>query len=415
MTACEDYGSAVRQDASVLTRYRNSRLLVLVGMMTAAALLLVGFIATPDSSAVALQGKFANWTDLEGRDEEAYMDGEKNILDMFYKEENEDDAEVEKAYTDEHNRLVLRLEKELQDQMAREVQNALQKNFQKALDESDVANKMRRLENDVAGQNSTLQSFNDDIVPKIRSLEHAVCDGRPCKDWPKVLAEETRKVEEETSRNNLLSKTLEELGGREKQYIKEMSDLETKYRLSDQETNEWKDRAKKYAIKAEKYWELLHTTPAPPPPAPTPPRCSGLKELEGTSGEITAGINENSASSEEDCRWIIRAPPGSSSITLHFSNVHIYGSKSRVSVFVGPENVALYEHEDVINWSSAFVSFTGTVYPRPVHCNSNEVLVVLHGEPRQKESGFDMSWEADEKSQEKAIQGAELQQSAAHH
>eukprot|EP00961_Rhodomonas_salina_P082112 1104325-Rhodomonas_salina.2 len=134
---------------------------------------------------------------------------------------------------------------------------------------------------------------------------------------------------------------------------------------------------------------------------PPPPRCAGLTEVDGASGNITTGVSTSPAGTVEDCRWIIRAPPGRSSITLQFSEVHIMGDKSRVSIFVGPENVALYKNEDVslrfalrcefeaifckvdaigadtseqvVNWSSAYRSFSGSTFPLPVHCNSNEV------------------------------------------
>ena len=60
---------------------------------------------------------------------------------------------------------------------------------------------------------------------------------------------------------------------------------------------------------------------------------------------------------------------------LRFPNVQLKGADSRVSIFVGPENVELYKHEDVVNWASAYKSFTGSAYPAPIVCPSNEVHV----------------------------------------
>jgi len=78
---------------------------------------------------------------------------------------------------------------------------------------------------------------------------------------------------------------------------------------------------------------------------------------------------------------------------LHFPDLHVKGNEGRVSIFVGPENVALYKNEDVINWASAFKSFTGEAYPLPIVCPSNEVLVVFKTDAHNAvNSKLTMTW-----------------------
>jgi hypothetical protein len=58
-----------------------------------------------------------------------------------------------------------------------------------------------------------------------------------------------------------------------------------------------------------------------------------------------------------------------------------------------PENVALYKNEDIINWASAFKSFTGDAYPAPIVCPSNEVLVVFKTDAHNAaKSSMKMTW-----------------------
>eukprot|EP00802_Teleaulax_amphioxeia_P008096 Tamp_08104.p1 GENE.Tamp_08104~~Tamp_08104.p1 ORF type:complete len:315 (-),score=79.07 Tamp_08104:507-1451(-) len=157
---------------------------------------------------------------------------------------------------------------------------------------------------------------------------------------------------------------------------------EKDYASAKSEMQHWKDLATEYH-------EALQQTPPPPPPLP-PPHCKGLMTIYGASGSVDTGGPATDLE-HNDCRWIIKSP--SSAIVLHFPDLHVKGDTGRVTIFVGPENVALYKNEDIINWASAFKSFTGEAYPSPIVCPSNEVLVVFqtdaHNAPNSK---LKMTW-----------------------
>lgn len=150
--------------------------------------------------------------------------------------------------------------------------------------------------------------------------------------------------------------------------------------------------AEHYKELATEYFNELQQTPpppTPPPPAP-PPHCKGLVTLLGPSGSVDTG-GPATDPEHNDCRWLIKST--SSAIVLHFPDVHVKGDEGRVSIFVGPENVALYKNEDVINWASAFKSFTGDAYPNPIVCPSSEVLVVFKTDAANAfKSKLKMTW-----------------------
>jgi len=151
--------------------------------------------------------------------------------------------------------------------------------------------------------------------------------------------------------------------------------------------------------------KVIPPPPAPHPPIPPPPpHCSGITTIYGHAGTISSGPAGSAKDrSHLDCRWIIKSPD--SSIVLRFPNLKVMGSGSRVSVFVGPENVRLYKDQDMLNWALAYKSFTGMSYEAPIVCNSNEVLVVLQNgdENDAKKNELDLTWTSGVKASAKAL------------
>jgi len=118
--------------------------------------------------------------------------------------------------------------------------------------------------------------------------------------------------------------------------------------------------------------------------------CSGLKFFLSRSGTVTTGTGP--APSPNDCRWVITAP-NASHITLTFADFNVPGVFGRVWIFVGPADVALWSSNDVIETGRAYASFTGSMDPSPVECDSNTVLVVFETEDSDADhAGFNMTW-----------------------
>ncbi len=127
-----------------------------------------------------------------------------------------------------------------------------------------------------------------------------------------------------------------------------------------------------------------------PVAAKTQLHCSGLKVLRGRNGTITTG--KGPAPSPNDCRWVIIAP-NTSQITLTFADFNVPGVFGRVWIFVGPADVSQWSANDVIETGRAYASFTGSVDPSPVDCESNTVLVVFETEDSDADhAGFRMTW-----------------------
>ena len=123
---------------------------------------------------------------------------------------------------------------------------------------------------------------------------------------------------------------------------------------------------------------------------PQPVHCSGLQSLKGRSGTITTGTGP--APDPNDCRWIITAA-NATQLTLTFTNFNVNGIFSRVWVFVGADDVARWQSDDVIETGRAYASFTGDVDPPPVVCHSGTALIIFETEASDApHAGFRMSW-----------------------
>jgi len=328
----ESYGSI---GSNALARNRRVRLVAVALSMAALALVAMVWPQGQTRISAFQMGESKNWSNFEpSANAEAYIDGEKNILDLFFRESEATNTMVDKAYAVARQRLVKRLEEELEAHFQEEVQEALRARRDK-LARSQIQSEIGALGKSMEAQQTSVQGLAE-LGAKIRALELDLCSGKPCKEVPEAI----------------VSKERGRWADKEQEYAAQIAALQKK-------SKDWEDKARKYLA-------MLQSKPPPP-------RCAGLTEVDGASGNITTGVSTSPAGTVEDCRWIIRAPPGRSSITLQFSEVHIMGDKSRVSIFVGPENVALYKNEDVVNWSSAYRSFSGSTFPLPVHCNSNEV------------------------------------------
>ncbi len=242
------------------------------------------------------------------------------------------------------------------------------------------------------------------IVSRAKEVEGEVCKGVPCDNWSELLAGAQKKVDALTKELDLAMeshrKSIFEMSEKDKNLLVEIAADEEKARKLEEDLTYWHGLANVYyamihaphnatevPVHATHYADnpkvgevvvgKVIPPPAPPPPIPPPPpHCSGITTIYGHAGTISSGPAGSAKDrSHLDCRWIIKSPD--SSIVLRFPNLKVMGSGSRVSVFVGPENVRLYKDQDMLNWALAFKSFTGMSYEAPIVCNSNEVSVCL--------------------------------------
>jgi hypothetical protein len=136
--------------------------------------------------------------------------------------------------------------------------------------------------------------------------------------------------------------------------------------------------------------EVKNSSKAVIPVATNQLHCSGLKIIRAKNGTLKTG--KGTAPSPNDCRWVITAP-NASHITLTFSDFNVPGVFGRVWIFVGPADVTQWSSDDVIETGRAYASFTGSVDPGPVECDSNTVLVVFKTEDSDAaDAGFCMTW-----------------------
>ena len=278
-----------------------------------------------------------------------------------------------------HPGLLAELQKEIEREMKEEVQEAVDKEQQEYYlrNTANIQHEMGAVMKDVDAQKSINAQFTA-MVTRAQSLEKEICKGESCEDWDTLLAGAQKKVDALRKELALERKThhsdLDRIREEDKDLTADMDSDEQTARTVEQDLTYWRGLANVY-------YAMLHPrtapmqTPSPPLPSrlpPPPPHCSGLKLIYGAAGSISSGPAGTATDLEHnDCRWIIKSP--NAEIVLRFPNLKVFGSDGRVSIFVGPENVALYKNEDVVNWASAYKSFTGLAYPAPIVCPAGEV------------------------------------------
>jgi hypothetical protein len=310
----------------------------------------------------------------------SFTKGEAHMINDVFNQESSKEELTDPVYGLVHPELLLELQKEIEREMQEEVDAAVKKEQQEYYlrTTATIQKEMGAVMDDVDKQKKINAKFHA-MVKRAKELESGICAGGSlrCDNWNALLAAAQKKVDS-------LKKQLDDAHG--EHTVDEAADHqkdedeaalvdseEQKASKMEEELNYWKGLANVYYI-------MLHPPPKPPAPAPSlsfpppPPHCSGLKTIYGATGSVSTGPAGTATGPEHtDCRWIIKT--SNPDIVLRFPNVQLKGADSRVSIFVGPENVALYKHEDVVNWASAYKSFTGSAYPAPIVCPSNEVHV----------------------------------------
>lgn len=273
-----------------------------------------------------------------------------------------------------HPSLLAELQKEIEKEMSEEVQEAVDKEQQEYYlrNTGKIQHEMGAVMQDVDAQKSINAHFSA-MVTRAKSLEKDICKGESCENWDLLLAGAQKKVDalskelaiERRTHKNDLNRIREE----DKDLTANMDSDEQKARKLEEDLTYWRGLANVYYAMLHPRTAPMQTpTPLPPPP----PHCSGLKLIYGAAGSISSGPAGTATDLEHnDCRWIIKSP--NPEIVLRFPNLKVLGAEGRVSIFVGPENVELYKNEDVVNWASAYKSFTGLAYPAPVVCPAGEV------------------------------------------
>jgi len=280
-----------------------------------------------------------------------------------------------------HPSLLAELQHEIEREMAEEVQEAVDKEQQEYYlrNTASIQREMGAVMKDVNAQKSINSRFSA-MVKRAKSLEKEICTGESCEDWDSLLAGAQKKVDalskELATERKLHRADLDRISEEDKDLTADMFSDEQKALKVEQDLTYWRGLTNVY-------YAMLHprTAPAPvqtpPPVPPPPPHCSGLKLIYGAAGSISSGPAGTATDLDHnDCRWIIKSP--NPEIVLRFPNLKVLGAEGRVSIFVGPENVELYKDEDVVNWSSAYKSFTGLAYPAPIVCPAGEVGLHLH-------------------------------------
>ena len=315
-----------------------------------------------------------HWTRKENIDEPSYVAGEQHVMHDVFKQQTVEDAAVKEAFYNARDKMSRILEATIERQEAREEVAAVDAERRKHwVQPKRVEGEMRNMYSDIYHSHQLMYNFNK-LGEEVRGVEDKICDGHPCKHWHALLDKTQAKAQD-----------LEQFRGRK--HVMTLS----KHRVAEDMARDEKEAQHYKELATEYFNELQQTPPPPPPPPPTPPpHCKGLVTLLGPSGSVDTG-GPATDPEHNDCRWLIKST--SSAIVLHFPDFHVKGDEGRVSIFVGPENVALYKNEDVINWASAFKSFTGDAYPNPIVCPSSEVLVVFKTDAANAfKSKLKMTW-----------------------
>lgn len=356
----------------------------------------------------------------------SYVKGEKHMMDDVFAQESSKSEMEDTVYTLVHPDLLIELQHEIEVEMEEEVQVAVKKEQQEYYlrTTATIQKEMGAVMDDVDRQKIINTKFSA-MVSRAKRLEKQVCKGEKCENWDALLAGAQKKVD-------ALRKELAAENKRYKAHVSLESDKDKDESAmvddDEQQAQKMEEDLTYWHGLANVYYAMLHPrTTQPPPipyqtPSPPPPHCSGLKTIYGPTGSITSGpaggageVPADSATLyNNDCRWVIKSP--APAIVLRFPNLKVLGSEGRISIYVGPDNVALYKNEDVINWQSAYKSFTGLAYPAPIVCHSNEVLVVFHTAASDAaKSEFDMTWTSGIEASAKALiddalQSTEVQQ-----
>eukprot|EP00277_Geminigera_cryophila_P004974 CAMPEP_0179428782 /NCGR_PEP_ID=MMETSP0799-20121207/14357_1 /TAXON_ID=46947 /ORGANISM="Geminigera cryophila, Strain CCMP2564" /LENGTH=360 /DNA_ID=CAMNT_0021204427 /DNA_START=114 /DNA_END=1196 /DNA_ORIENTATION=+ len=345
----------------------------------------------------------------------SYVKGEKHMMDDVFAQESSKSELQDTVYSLVHPDLLLELQREIEAEMAQEVEAAVKKQQQIYYLETTatIQTEMSAVMADVDMQKLINTKFAA-MVSRAKILESAVCNGEKCENWDVLLAGAQRKVE-------ALTKELAAEKGRHSiDAHRASSEDKDASALVDQDeliAQKIEDDLVYWHGLANVYYAMLHPPATPVPyhtPPPPPPHCFGLKTVYGATGSISTGPSGTATDLDhKDCRWVIKTPQ--SQIVLNFPDLHVLGSEGRVSIYVGPENVALYKNEDVINWQSAFKSFTSLAYPAPIVCPSNEVLVVFHTAAGDvTDSHFDLTWSSGIEASTKALIADALLSSEVH-
>jgi len=324
-------------------------------------------------------------------DEASYISGEQHVMNDLFKQQKAEDSAVKNAFYHARDKMSRVLEASIEKQEEREKFLAVEVERRKhwVLPER-VDSEIKSMYKDIYHSHLLMNNFNK-LGEKVRDVEDAICDGRPCKHWHNLLDSTQTKVKDLEHRlaheNEAHTLDLKEFRGRDNAMDESKARAIKDISNSGKEMQHWKDLAAKYQ---EEYQEELKKPPPPPPPPPPPKHCKGLVTMYGSWGAVDTGGPATDLQ-HNDCRWLIKS--SSSAVVLHFPDFHVKGDEGRVSIFVGPENVALYKNEDVINWASAFKSFTGEAYPAPIVCPSSEVLVVFKTDAHNAaKSNLKMTW-----------------------
>ena len=310
----------------------------------------------------------------------SFTKGEAHMINDVFHQDSTKDELSDPVYRLVRPELLEELQHEIELEMEEEVQEAVKKEQQEYYlrTTATIQKEMGAVMDDVDKQKKIDDRFHA-MVKRAKELESGICQGASarCDNWDALLAGAQKKVD---ALKKQLAAQHRRLAERERASHQKDADESA---LVDSEEQKAKDMEKELSYwhgLSNVYYAMLHPPkpqPAQPAPRPPPPpHCSGLKTIYGATGSISTGPAGTATEPEHnDCRWIIKSP--SAEIVLRFPNVKLMGSDSRVSIFVGPENVALYKNEDVINWASAYKSFTGSAYPAPIVCHSDEVHIVL--------------------------------------
>jgi hypothetical protein len=316
----------------------------------------------------------------------SYVKGETHMMNDVFNKENTESELKDHLFELIHPSLLKELEGEIAREMEEEVQQAVKKEQQEYyLDTTkSIQTEMNGVMEDVNSQKQINSRFMS-IVKRAKQLQGEECHGEKCENWDALLAAAQKKVD--ALRKELATEKKARRADRAMEHAKEQ-----KYSAitdsASSKSEKLEDEIKYWHGLANVYYAMLHPrTPPPAPPPPPPPHCSGLKTIYGAVGSISTGPASSVVNPDfNDCRWVIKSPVAG--IVLRFPGVKLPGSEARVSVFVGPENVALYKDEDVINWAAAYKSFTGLTYPAPIVCHSNEVSFCFQTNPRPAQMSF---------------------------